>query len=183
MVSLTSSLFDKIDLKKYPILQKHKLPSKMTSKIATENTTKYYIHQSEAQEEGLVILQKIGTGFPPYWMPTSCHAIIKSGKRKGEICYNVIEYKSMFCGTHEKCTIENLPDALKQFLKSENVTLNKGVIQLASSPETEDEDEPEYTESELKKKTVKELKKIAKIMGRKGYSKMRKADLINSLKS
>ncbi len=49
----------------------------------------------------------------------------------------------------------------------------------AESPTTK----PEYTESELKKKTVKELKKIAKIMGMKGYSKMRKADLINSIKS
>ena len=36
-----------------------------------------------------------------------------------------------------------------------------------------------YTESELKKKTVKELRKIAKILGKKGYSRLRKADLVN----
>ena len=64
---------------------------------------------------------------------------------------------------------------------------------VVSSPEAsetdEDEDdkastsEPEYTESELKKKTVKELKKIAKIQGKKGYSKMKKTDLINFIKS
>ena len=51
-----------------------------------------------------------------------------------------------------------------------------------SDEETPDSDE-EYTESELKNKTVKELRKIAKIMSLKGYSRMKKVDLINFIKS
>ena len=44
---------------------------------------------------------------------------------------------------------------------------------------TNTESQETYTESELKKKTVKELRKLAKILGKKGYSRLRKADLVN----
>ena len=120
-------VFDKIDPKKCPFEKKPKLPNKMTSstsKIATENTTKYCIHQSAAPEQGLIIMKKNGE----CWFPIPCRAILKSGKRKGKTCGNGPKYKSIFCGAHKKYTIENLPDPLQKFLKTKNITLNKGVI-------------------------------------------------------